>query len=123
MNAAIDMLVSASQGQDLSQNPPYVILATDGQPNEACVGGGGGDGTAQRAGVLAEVQRAWQMGITTFVISLAGADAALQMHLDEVARHGNPADPAAHTFTPTNPEELVSILGTVLGSALGCNVL
>jgi hypothetical protein len=45
------------------------------------------------------------------------------MHLEEVARHGNPADPTAHTFTPTNPEELVSALTQVLGSALGCNVM
>jgi hypothetical protein len=123
MNQVVDGLIAAQAGVDLATFPQFIVLATDGQPNDICVGGVGGDGLAQQQAVIAAVDRAAGASITTFVISLAGADAALQMHLDEVARHGNPADPAAHTFTPTNPEELVSILGTVLGSALGCNVL
>ena len=73
--------------------------------------------------MITAVDRAAAVNIKTFVVSLAGGDVALQTHLDEVARHGNPADPAAHTFTPANPEELVTALGTVLGNALGCNVL
>jgi len=123
MNQAVDALIAAQAGVDLALFPQFIILATDGQPNDICVGGGGGDGVAQQQGVIAAVDRAAAANIKTFVISLAGADTALQMHLDEVARHGNPADAAAHTFTPANPEELVSVLGTVLGNALGCNVL
>ena len=34
----------------------YVILATDGAPNDICVSGTGGDGSVQRKGVIAAVQ-------------------------------------------------------------------
>lgn len=123
MNQAVDQLIAAqTPGLDLSKHPQYVILATDGQPNDICEGGMGGDGIAQQQGVIAAVDRAAAAQIKTFVVSLAGGDQALQAHLDEVARHGNPADPAAHTFTPANPEELVTALTEVLGNALGCSV-
>jgi hypothetical protein len=120
MNYAVDQLIAIrTPGQNLMTNPQFVILATDGQPNDICMGGLGGDGTAQQQGVIAAVDKAAGMGITTFVISLA-SDAALQAHLDEVARHGNRADPGAHTFTPTNSADLVMTLTSLLGSAVGC---
>jgi hypothetical protein len=120
MNYAVDQLIAIrTPGQNLMTNPQYIILATDGQPNDICMGGLGGDGTVQQQGVIAAVDKAATMGITTFVISLA-SDAALQAHLDEVARHGNRADPAAHTFTPTNSADLVMTLTSLLGSAVGC---
>jgi hypothetical protein len=56
------------------------------------------------------------------VISLAGGDAALQMHLDEVARHGQPSNPGAITFSPMTPQDLVATLATLLGGAIGCEV-
>jgi hypothetical protein len=42
----------------MPQGPTYVILATDGAPNDICVGGVGGDGVAQQQGVIAAVDRA-----------------------------------------------------------------
>jgi hypothetical protein len=123
MNHAVDQLEAMiSTNPDVMNNPLYIILATDGQPNDICVGGVGGDGTAQKQGVIAAVDRAQQSGITTFVISTAGGDAALEAHLNEVAKHGNPADPMAHTYAPTNPEDLVNTLATLLGGAVGCTV-
>jgi hypothetical protein len=122
MNKVVDDLIALQPGLDLTKNPQYIILATDGQPNDICVGGAGGDGIAQQQGVLAAVDRAAASNITTFVISLAGGDAALETHLAEVALRGNPADPTAHPFTPANPEELVSSLVLLLGTALNCNV-
>lgn len=100
----------------------YVILATDGAPNDICTGGAGGDGSAQRQGVIAAVDRGAAAEITTYVISLAGDDAALQAHLEEVAKHGDPANPMARTFSPTNPDELTMTLAQLLGGAVGCNV-
>jgi hypothetical protein len=100
----------------------YVILATDGAPNDICTGGVGGDGSAQRQAVVAAVDRGAAAGITTWVISLAGDDAALQAHLDEVAKHGEPANPNARTLNPTNPDELIMTLAQLLGGAVGCNI-
>jgi hypothetical protein len=107
---------------DVQNNPLYIILATDGQPNDICVGGVGGDNTPQKQGVVAAVDRAAQNSITTFVISTAGGDSALEAHLDEVAKHGDPANPNAHSYSPMNPEDLVNTLATLLGGAIGCTV-
>jgi hypothetical protein len=81
----------------------------------------GGDGSVQQQGVVSAVDRAAQSGITTFVISLA-TDATLQMHLDEVARHGDKLNPMAHSYTPTNSQDLVQTLTNLLGSAIGCPI-
>jgi hypothetical protein len=103
--------------------PQYIILATDGQPNDICTGGMGGDGSAQRMAVIAQVDRAAQNHITTFVISVAGNDMALQQHLDMVAMHGDPTNPMAHSFSPMNPQDLVNTLAALLGGAIGCDVV
>jgi hypothetical protein len=107
---------------DQAQSPVYVILATDGAPNDICVMGTGGDGSAQRQGVIAAVDRGAAAGITTWVISLADGDPALQAHLDEVARHGDLKNPSARTFSPTSPDELIMTLAQLLGGAVGCHV-
>jgi hypothetical protein len=122
MKQAVDNLIALQPGLDLNLYPQYIILATDGQPNSICVGGLGGDGLMQQANVIAEVTRAYQARIVTYVISLAGMDAALQAHLEMVADAGNPADPNARAYSPAQPEELVQALVMVLGQALGCRV-
>jgi hypothetical protein len=86
------------------------------------VNGTGGDGSAQRQGVIAAADRGAAAGITTWVISLAGGDAMLQAHLDEVAKHGDPKNPGAHTFSPMNPDDLIMTLAQLLGGAVGCHI-
>jgi hypothetical protein len=44
------------------------------------------------------------------------------MHLDQVAMHGDPTNQQAHTFNPTNPDELLMTLARLLGGAVGCHV-
>jgi hypothetical protein len=125
MNHVMDALIAGRQQQapdQKAQSPVYVILATDGAPNDICVSGAGGDGSAQRQGVIAAVDRGTAAGITTWVISLAGGDAMLQAHLDEVAKHGDPKNTAAHTFSPMNPDELIMTLAQLLGGAVGCHI-
>jgi hypothetical protein len=125
LNHVMDALIPTLQQQTPDGQPMakvYVILATDGAPNDICTGGVGGDGMAQKQGVIAAVDRGAAAGITTWVLSFADGDAGLQMHLDEVAAHGDPKNPAAHTFNPTNPDELLMTLATLLGGAVGCHV-
>jgi hypothetical protein len=120
MNAAVDQMLASAAGKDPTTSPHYIILATDGQPNDICQGGVGGDGMMEKAAVIAAVDRAAAAGITTFVVSLAGQDMALEMHLAEVAKHGNPKDPAARTYSPATPADLVMSLRGVLSVALDC---
>jgi hypothetical protein len=125
MGHVMDLLIPTLQQQAPDGQPMgkvYVILATDGAPNDICVGGVGGDGIAQQQGVIAAVDRGAAAGITTWVISLADGDPALQMHLDQVAMHGDPGNQQAHTFNPTNPDELLMTLARLLGGAVGCHV-
>ncbi|HET6336318.1 MAG TPA: vWA domain-containing protein [Polyangiales bacterium] len=120
MNDAVTQMMMSAAGKDPASSPHFIILATDGQPNDICMGGLGGDGSAQKAEVIAAADRAAAAGIRTFVISLAGNDAGLEAHLAEVAKHGDPLNPTAHTFSPMTPQDLQMALRAVLSSALGC---
>ncbi|HMI93926.1 MAG TPA: hypothetical protein VK509_21275 [Polyangiales bacterium] len=123
MNMAVDQMIGMrSNDPDGKPHPQYIILATDGQPNDICMGGVGGDGAAQKAGVIAAVDRAAMNNIITFVISLAGGDQGLQTHLDEVAKHGQPLNPMAITFAPDSPMGLVDTLTAIVGGAVGCEI-
>jgi hypothetical protein len=66
MAHAVDQMVGRQNSDpDGDPHPQYIILATDGAPNDICVGGVGGvggDGSAQRAGVIAAVDRAAMAG-------------------------------------------------------------
>jgi hypothetical protein len=122
MNAAVDKLIMANPGADPVKNPKFIILATDGQPNDICTGGVGGDGVPQQMAVVAAVERAYAAGIRTYVISLAD-DPALQAHLMTVAQRGDPMNPAAHTYSPATPDALLMDLKVLFSSALGCSVM
>lgn len=123
MKSAVDlMLPMISTNPDVVNSPLYIILATDGAPNDICVGGVGGDSSVQQQAVIAEVDRAAAANITTFVISLAGSDQALQSHLEVVADHGQPMNVDAKAFSPMAPEELANTLTLLIGGAIGCEV-
>ena len=121
--AAVEQVIALTAGKDVEQNPGFIILATDGEPNDLCRGGRGGDGSLQRQCVISAVDRAAAAKIRTFVISLAGSDMKLQQHLEEVAKHGDPSNPMAHPYSPMNPDELVMALKAVLTPALGCELM
>jgi hypothetical protein len=101
---------------DAQNDPVYVILATDGQPNDDCNGMSRGADfqpeVAQR--VLDAVTKGAQMGMSMFVISLAGSDQQLQMHLEQVAAAGNTGKPP---FVPSNRDQLEATLRQVVGGA------
>jgi hypothetical protein len=106
---------------DAAADPVYVVLATDGQPNDNCGAGGGGLGLAgvsveQR--VVDVTEAGTRGGMQMFVISLAGADDRLQSHLERVA-----AATASQTppFVPATQRDLVGAFQKVIGSA-SCQV-
>jgi hypothetical protein len=107
---------------DLKKDPIYVILATDGAPNDQCNGagfGGGGGGAAGFQPVVAKrvvdtVTAGVQKGMHMFVISLAGDDPELSAHLVEVANIGSPGQ---KPFVPAGKDELVAALQQIIGGA------
>jgi Mg-chelatase subunit ChlD len=117
MTAVVDKLLQARMAvPDVNLQPQYIVLATDGEPNELCANPSGVD---PRAEVINQVTRAAQAGIKTFVISLAGGDSSLMDHLVKVAQAGMTGYPP---FTPMSKQDLVMSLGQIIGGAVGCEV-
>lgn len=101
---------------DMDIGPQYVILATDGAPNDFCDGGVGEDASSQ---VLDAANAAAAKGVKMFVISLAGDDPNLQAHLEQVADIGGTGEAP---FTPMSKDDLVNVLTQIIGGAVGCDI-
>ena len=105
---------------DTRNEPIYVVLATDGSPNDSCgrgggiLGGGGRDDSAVRQAVIDVVKRGTMSGMNMYVISLAGSDQSLQSHLEQVAMATTTMTPP---FTPASQNELVKTFRDIVGSA------
>ena len=117
MEGVLDQVLAAPP-----PDPVLFILATDGEPNECA----SGTTAAAAPEVITQTQRAFDAGIRTYVVSLAGDDAALQAHLDQVANAGIGADPdatpPAMSFAPSDSAALSDALRTIIGGALSCTV-
>ncbi len=107
-----ELPVLNEQVLDQDADPVYVVLATDGGPNDPCSGAGFGAGAEQQ--VLDIVGVGTERGMNMFVISLAGGDAALQTHLDQVAQITKTGTPP---FVPSTQDELVQTFQDIVGGA------
>jgi hypothetical protein len=128
-DSALEHVVNSlpAGGQDVLDamvEPTYVILATDGAPNDRCNGevdngsGRGGQNSGLDPVVAARVLEAARRGaaqeMNLFVISLAGGDDTLQAHLDEVAATSRTG---AAPFVPATRDDLVATLRQIIGDA------
>jgi hypothetical protein len=104
---------------DEKTDPIYVVLATDGQPNDMCEGRGGGrDNSKVEQNVIDITARGTQMGMQMFVISLAGDDTRLQSHLMMVA---NATASKTPPYVPSTQADLVAAFRKIVGGA-SCQV-
>lgn len=101
---------------DTTSGPIYVVLATDGSPNDMCgggiFGGGGGGNVEQR--VVDVTTQGTDNGMQMFVVSLAGDDAQLQSHLEVVAAATASKTPP---FVPSTRGDLITAFENVIGGA------
>jgi hypothetical protein len=112
-----DLPVVSGPMLDTRTGPVFVVLATDGQPNDNCGGGGilgglGGGDVEQR--VVDITTMGTKMGMQMFVISLAGDDMRLQNHLSQVA-----AATASKTapYVPATQNDLIAAFRKIVGGA------
>jgi hypothetical protein len=102
---------------DTTSGPIYVVLATDGQPNDNCGAGGGGrqgNGINVEQRVVDVTEEGTRNGMQMFVISMAGGDTRLQSHLELVAAATASKTPA---FAPSTRGDLISAFEKVVGAA------
>jgi von Willebrand factor type A domain len=111
---------------DSNNGPQIVILATDGEPN-SCDGGGGGGrrgGGANYQPSIDAVKNGTSKGVTTYIISLADAAGSFHDHLQQLADLGDPgAAGHAMLYAPSSPAELSQALQTLVGGAVGCDIV
>lgn len=103
---------------DMQNGPTYVVLATDGSPNDMCgglIGGGGrGGNAAVEQRVIDVTTMGTKMGMNMFVISLAGDDTRLQSHLDLVAAATISKTPP---YAPSTQNDLIAAFRKIVGGA------
>jgi len=102
---------------DEKSGPVYVVLATDGQPND-CGNAGAGTSAEAEMRVLNVTTRGTQMGMQMFVVSLAGNDMQLQKHLNQVATATSSKMPP---YVPSTQSDLIAAFRQIVGDA-SCQV-
>lgn len=102
---------------DQTGGPVYVVLATDGAPNDNCGAGGGrrqnGNAPVEQRVIDITAQGTAQ-GMQMFVVSLAGGDSRLQSHLEAVAAATASKTPP---FVPSTKNDLITAFQEIVGGA------
>ena len=102
---------------DQTGGPVYVVLATDGAPNDNCGAGGGrrqnGNGSVEQR-VVDITTQGTEQGMQMFVVSLAGGDTRLQSHLESVAAATASKMPP---FVPSTKNDLITAFQAIIGGA------
>lgn len=114
---ALKYVVEQLPAQPDPAHPVYVLLATDGAPNDACgpdMGQGNGNQEVVMQRVVDATTAGTQKGMHMFIVSLAGDDAILRTHLEQVAAIGQPGK---LPFVPANKQELIDNLQLVVSGA------
>jgi hypothetical protein len=103
----------------MSNEPSFILLATDGRPNLCDFHDGVPATAATEQDAVSTVQQLAAAGTKTFALSMAGNDADLLAHLQAVATTGATGSPA---FTPTDQDGLSSALAQIFGGVQTCEV-
>jgi Mg-chelatase subunit ChlD len=123
MAQVLSHLPATAPAPDQVVDPVYVVLATDGAPNDFCEGGGfnpfqtGPDPIQQM--VVSLTGQMQMRGVPVYVISLAANDQRLATHLGEVATAGGTGKPP---FTPQSKDALVQTFMDIIGPEVLCSV-
>jgi len=126
LEAAYNML-SEQPVLDTIAGNQYVVLCTDGLPN-GCMQNAA---VPDQQGPIDQLSAAAEKGIKTYVVGVAAtsdndSDAGVgfgidaQAYLDELAKYGDTGTPA---FSPATKNDLVQAISSIIGGAVGCNVV
>jgi hypothetical protein len=110
-----DNMIRQVSAPDRRDGPQIVILATDGEPNSC----DSADTNYQPS--IDAVMRSQQLGVQTYVISLADASGQFHDHLQRLADLGV-GRTDAELYEPGTPEQLAADLEVLIGGAVGCDI-
>lgn len=118
---SIDVIVNSlpAASPDMPNSPTAIILATDGEP-DTCEKLDPQEGQAE---AIAAAQRAFSMGIRTFIIAVG--DEVSETHQQDMANAGlgrGPMDEQAEYWTAEDDETLRDALREIVGGQLTCEV-
>jgi hypothetical protein len=117
--ALLDLKSRIDTAGAVSSGGTFIVLATDGMPNLCDFHDGLPSTPDTEAEAIQTVQQLANAGTQVFVISLAGDDPVLQLHLEQVAAAGGTGKPP---FTPTTQDELAAALSEIVGGTASCDV-
>jgi len=104
--------------------PKYVVLGTNGDPDNCDDGGYDRHDDETKARVVSAVQAAYKKGIGTFVVSV-GRGPIARAHLQQVANAGAglepDASPGAAFYEPRSKDELRDALAGLVANARTCS--
>jgi hypothetical protein len=112
-NAAVTYLNTVN-----TQNPKFILMATDGQPNCAASGSNSADDTP---GAVMAVANAQTAGYPTFVVGISAPAGAANDALNMMAVAGGyPRSGSPQYYPVTSAAEFVAVLQTLVGVATTC---
>jgi hypothetical protein len=116
-NAAVTYLNGLAA---MDQNPKFIVLATDGQPN--CPASGS-TSTDDSPGAITAVTNAKTAGYPTFVVGIATGGGAAETTLNSMATAGGypQAGAATQYYAVSDTAGFASVLRTLVGMASTCN--
>jgi hypothetical protein len=100
---------------DSDRGAQILILATDGEPNSC----NNADTNYQPS--IDALNKSRDLGVRTYVISLADATGPFHDHLQQLANIGVGTDNAP-LYEPTTPDALRDALQELVGGAVGCDI-
>ena len=110
-------LIDKSVDPDGNEGPQIVLLATDGEPN-SCENA---DPNYDPSVNALNMSKTLGVPVLTYVVSLADATGPFHDHLQQLADIG--VGGQGTLYSPDTPAELRAAIETLIGGAVGCDIL
>lgn len=102
----------------VSANPTIFVLATDGEP-DTCEQPWPQEGQQES---INAVTRAYDLGITTYVIGVSGENELSQAHLTDLANAGQGVTSGAESYRVDTDLGLSTVLNDIVSGTISCTV-
>jgi len=119
--SAVDAARALLEARD-TDNPKFILLATDGTPNcRDFPGGTTGGGSEDPEGAISAIERSYQAGISVFVVGIATVGSNSHNTLNDMAEAGGESLSGETKYFPvSNQAQLEETLTGIAGQVQDC---